>query len=210
MALIQSGASADLLTVGATSKAARVEQYDSAGFEVQKPSTGSYMLPINLVHDNAMAAGETVWAMRYVTGALVAKIKRIRLTMGFNGTAAAATPAYRLVRFSAATPTGGTAITVIKKRNSYAGSVVTDARFDSSGVAGLTVAGVTFETAFEVFSCPASVTGTVATRNIEFALPGERFGHFDLAAGEGLAIQMETASIAGNTLAGGVEWDEVV
>lgn len=209
MAIIQSGASADLWTIDTTSKAGRATLYDSAGFEVRKPGT-SYLLPINLVFDNAMGAGETVWAMRYVTGALTVKIRRIRLVAGFNGTAAAATSvAWRFKRFDSATPTGGTAITVVKKRTAYAGSVVTDARFDSTGTTGLTVAGLVFGSEWHVISLPASVTNGVVSQTIDLVLPGERFGEFDLASGEGLAIQMDTASIAGNTLTGSVEWDEV-
>lgn len=207
MAKIESGASADQLTVDPTSKAARNSLYDSAGNLVTYAPTGAYVLPINIRQTAATAAAATVWAMRYVTGALVVKLKKIRLSIGFDGTAAAGTSlGYQLMRFSAATPTAGTAITVIKKRTAYAGSVVTDARFLDTG---LTVAGVVFETAFDINKIPASVTGVTQTMFIDFVEPANRFGEFDLASGEGLAIQLERTAIVGQTLDGYVEWVEV-
>lgn len=207
MALIQSGATADLLTVDPTSKAARVTLYDNAGNEVLKPPTGAYVLPVSVTQSAATAANSTVWAMRYVTGSLTAKIRRIRLAVGFNGTAAAATSvAYHLCRFSTATPTGGTAIGVIKKRNSYAGSVVTDARFLDTG---LTVAGVVFETPFAQMSIPVSVTGVINPWEVDFVDVGDRFDEFALVAGEGLAIRLDVVAVAGQIISGYVEWDEV-
>lgn len=207
MAYIESGVgSAEKLTVDPTSKAARVTLYDSAGNKLLLDTpTGAYMLPVNIRQSAATAANATVWAMR--NGATkVMSIRRLRLAMMFDGTAAATTTLkYTIQRFSAATPTAGTALTVIKKRSSYGASTVADARFLDTG---LTTTSVTFETDAHILALPISVTSGNAFYDIQFGRANEPYGDFELAVNEGLCIRLLNTAVVGQGLVGGVEWDE--
>src|SRR5579859_81632 len=167
MAIIQSGASSDQLTIDPTSKAAHVTAFDSAGNEIDKPSVGSYLAQINVRQTAATALGNVVWAMRNPVGSTItAYIRHLNLTVAFDGTAAAATTVrYELERFSAATPTGGTALTIVKKRNSYGASGITDIRFLDTG---LTTTGLVFEAPFVVVGTPISVSGTQHVEKLDF------------------------------------------
>ncbi len=214
---IVSGASADLLTVDPTSKAARVTLYDTAGNAIDAPPTGSYMVPINIRQTAATAAAATVFAMRNSTGK-TCYIRRIYLVQGFDGTSPAATTLrYGIARFSAATPTGGSTIPIIKKRTSYTTSNVTDVRFVDTG---LTTTSVTFETEFVSLGLPlysiqvgapttSGACGPVVVNSLMFEKAGQNFDTFELAASEGLCIRILTIStVIGSTLNGFICWDE--
>ena len=206
MAIISSGATSDTWTVDPTSKAGRVTIYNASGVEMFATPSGAFLAPVNIRQTAATAAPATVWSMRNPTSSTkVAYIRRIFVVMAFDGIAAASTARYDFMRFSAATPTGGTAITPIKKRNADAGTAVTDLRFVDTG---LTVAGVTFETAFATVSLPLALTGGVQAFDMNFEKPGERYSTFDLVAGEGLAVQLNVTAVAGQSLVGFAEWDE--
>jgi hypothetical protein len=209
MAIIQSGATTDLLTVDPVSKAARVTLYRSSGSEIEIDSApvSSYLLPLNIRQTAATAVGAVVWSMRN-TGARTVYLRHLRLIMGFDGAAAAAsTPRYELVRFTAATPTAGNALTPIKKRNAYAGSSVGDARELNTG---LTVTGVNFESPFLVIGRPIAVTGGITDMDVDFTVSGQSdYSMLELAGGEGLAIRIASiATVIGISLTGMIEWDE--
>src|SRR3990167_1796754 len=133
MAIIKSGATTDELTVDPTSKAARVTLYDSSGNELQKPPAGGYLLPIRVRQTAATASG-TVWSMRALTAGKKVYVRRIVVNCMFDGTAAASTSQYNLLRFRTATPTAGTALTVVKRDTADPTSIVTDARFLDTGL----------------------------------------------------------------------------
>ncbi len=206
---IISGAGTDVLTVDPTSKAGRVTPYDSLGAEINAAPIGCYCLPIRIVQSAASVAGVTVWAMRLVnTSTKKVKIKKIHLAIGFaGGTATVTVSEYDLVRFSAATPTLGTAITVVKKKSSYGASDVTDARFLDTG---LTTTGITFETAFAMVGCGRNL-GAVQNFGVDFSSGGGNrdFEAFELRAGEGFAIRLGIVAVIGDYIEGFVTWDEV-
>lgn len=206
MAIIQSGASADLWTIDPVSKAGRVTPYDSSGNEQAPfPSPGAYALPINIRQTAATAANATVWTMRN-GGSKKVFIRRILLAMLFDGSAAAATTLkYLLARFSAATPTGGTALTVVKMQTTFASSTLADARFLDTG---LTTTGVTFETEWATIGLPASVTSGSLFWNMPFIGSNEAKEPFVLNPNEGLAIRLQNAAVIGLGLTGSVHWDE--
>lgn len=207
MAIIQSGASSDTLTIDPTSKAGRVTIYDSSGLEVAKPPTGSYIADINIRQAAATGAGATVWAMRNVSGPAIAYIRHIRLMVSFDGTAAAATTLrYDFQRFDTATPTGGTSVTAVKKRSTYGSPNVSDIRFADAGV---TTTGVVFGAAFHTVGLPSSVTNGNIETDLDFATAGERYNSpFELASGEGFCIRLNTAAVIGLSIRGSVSWDE--
>lgn len=210
MAIIQSGASSETLTIDSASNAARVTLYNTNGVEVgDSQPIGSYLLPINIRQSTAAGTGVTVWALRN-TGTTTLSIRRIVLTMGFDGVAVASTMSrYELIRFYSATPSGGTALTPVKKRTTYPTSGV-DARLLDTG---LTVTGVTFDAfPFYVISRPTSVTSVVTEGELNFMESGQtKFSPFELAVNEGLAIRLTTVAattIIGVSLTGMIEWDE--
>lgn len=210
MAYIEDGGGSGRKADVTSNNALVVTPIDANGNQLNPAPTGCYMLPLYWRHTAATGAGATVFAMRNTVGALTAKLRRIVLTMGFDGTAVAATSMrYTLMRFNTATPTIGTALTVVKKRSSYPASNIGDARFKADAVAGLTVTSVVFETPFAALVLPVPTTGFNVQLAINFIQPGQSFSPFELASGEGLAIQVDTtAAIIGLSGSGFIEWDE--
>lgn len=205
MALITGIDSNVSLEVGATSKAARVTQYTDAGTLLYPAPIGIYHLPISMGRLTAAIADESlIWSMRNTHATKSVRILEIAICTGFDGTAAATSAQYNIVRFSNATPTGGSAITVIKASNSYNTSIVTDARQDAG--AALTVTSIVFETAMASFSNPRQVS---ATNSFSSKYNTNVYDVFDLAAGEGLGIRIGETAVIGDSISGYVRWMEV-
>lgn len=204
MTQIQSGATADLLTIDATSKAARVTNYDSGGNELRPAPSGAYMLPIRVRASAATAATATVWAMHNL-GAKVVKIRKIYIAAAFDGTAAASVSDWQLTRFRTATPTGGSAIPVIPKKTSYGASSVTDARFLDTG---LTVGAMTFDGAFAQIAGARQVGSSNAYWFVVSGLD-TIYEPIELAINDGLCIRTAVAQVIGDSISGGIEWEEV-
>lgn len=201
---IISGASSDELTVDPTSKAARVVLYGPDGKLVNKRPTfeGSIRVPCARL-TAAVAAASLIWAMRY-NGANILRVKSGSLQASFDGTAAATTSEYQIVRISAANPTGGTAIQPVATDTTYAIPSI-DARFNYA--AALTVAGVTIATEF------AAEWGTQrqvsATNMLLIANRQALYSSFlDLRAGEGIAIRLGVVAVVGDALGGYFELQE--
>jgi hypothetical protein len=204
---VKSGAGASLLTVDPTSLAARVTLYDSAGVEVNKAPNGSYMLPINMGRlTAAVAANSLIWSMRNITPARTVKIRRILCNVSFDGTAAATTALYDWVRYTTATPTGGTVLSVIKKRTGLPTSSVTDARQNAAAALGVT--SVVFETSFFSINNQRQLSAG-KTADLRFEVSGQDYDNFELATGEGLGIRLNQVAVIGDSISGGVSWDEV-
>ena len=201
---VKSGASTDVLTVDSTSKAARVTLYRSDGTEISN-TTVSYLLPIPYQRlTAAVAAGSKIWAMRNGASKTM-RIKRIYIGVSFDGSAASSTSCYQFMRFSGATPSGGTALTAVKKKTSLGATTMADARYNYA--AALTVTGITFETSFFEIGCQRQVNA-----NIEAYLVADQEGPdsiIELAPNEGLAINLYVAAVIGDGLGGYIEWEEV-
>src|SRR3990172_1354832 len=90
----------------------------------------------------AIAAGSLIWALRY-NGANILRVKSGSLQASFDGTAAATTQEYQIVRFSAANTTGGTAaLQPVVTDTTYSIPSI-DARYGvgaALGVVGVTIA----------------------------------------------------------------------
>ena len=149
------------------------------------------------------AAGSTIWAMRNV-GTKTVRLRNIDLMVGFSGTAAATAQSYQIVRFSGATPTGGTALVVVKRRNSASATTITDARFGGVTQTALTVAGVAFEAVASHVGCSRQ---NGPGSHFDQIWPNTQDG-FEIAVNEGLAIQIELIAVAGDWISGTVTWDE--
>lgn len=163
----------------------------------------AYGLPVNILQTNTTAADETVWAMRLpTTAAKSVHIEKIRLRVTFHGTAAGSTNSYYLARFSAATPSSGSALTVVKFDGNNATSEVTDARFVDTG---LTTTSVSFGTAWHYVNNPISVTSGRHGDELDLY-----FQPFVLNPGEGLCIRLGATAVVGQGLSGSIQWRERV
>lgn len=203
---VRSSTSSNEWIVDKTSNAARVSLYASDGTDINAPPTASYFGRVE-VRTNAIAANNTIWAMR--NGAVkTVYVRSIFINMQFDGTAGGAPNIGRFAvqRFSAATPTGGLRTSPMKKRSYMPASMIQDIR---SAVGGLSTTGVTFESDAVIFAVPMVVTGGTSNCQVFFNMPNETYDTFVLASNEGLAIRTSTvSSIAGMGAYGYVEWDE--
>jgi hypothetical protein len=158
-----------------------------------------YSLPVNIRQTAATASGATVFSMRNsATSTIIVFIERIELLMGFDGTTAvASTPRYDLIRFSGATPTGGTALTVAQMYSGDGATQVADARFLDTG---LTTTGLVFNPAFAEIGCPAALGAAAHFTRQDIPLV--------LGPGEGFCIRTSIATAIGMTIVGEVVWSE--
>lgn len=159
-----------------------------------------YSAPINIRQSAGTAANATVWAMRNAAASTkTIYIERIELMMGFD----AGTPLgrslqrYDLIRFATATPTGGTAVAVAQMDSSALATQVTDVRFLDTG---LTTTGATLGATFATIGCPASDGATASYSRCGIAIK--------LGPGEGFAIRLNVAAVAGQSLTGDIVWSE--
>lgn len=180
----------------------RVTLYKSDGTPHFTEYEGSYMVRIEIIPTTVTAA-TTYFAMHNL-GTKRAFIRKIEMKEGFSGTAAASRSIFEFERLFTATPTGGTALTALKKNNNtMPTSSVSDIRYAPGG---LTTTGVTWEAPFFL----AGVTNQLNTdfaQDLDFANSGEQ-GKFVLNINEGLAIRANTALVAGAYLIGQISWDE--
>lgn len=201
---IISGASSDLLTIDPTPKAARAILYGPDGKLINKRPVfeGSIRVP-NARLTAAVAAASLIWALRY-NGAKILRVKAGSLTCGFDGTAAATTQEYQLVRISAANPTGGTAIQPVKTSEAMSIPSI-DARFNYA--AALSVTGVTIATEFAAeWGCQRQVSAgntlLIANRQALYS------SFLDLESGQGVAIRLGVVAVIGDSLGGYFELQE--
>lgn len=200
--VISGADSSNILTIDPTSKAARTTLYRSDGTEVNPIRVG-YSVPITIRQTSAIGTVVTVWAMRVDPASTKnIKITALDVSMMFDGTAAAVTtPIYGFFRFSTATPTGGTASTVISHVTGGVASNVFDVRFLDTG---LTTTGIVSQAAFNVIGVPISVTGGISAHPMPFSEGNE----FMLRPGEGLLIANGSPTVIGVSLRGRVTWYE--
>lgn len=159
-----------------------------------------YSAPVNIRQSTNSSANTTIWAMRNDTGSTkTVYIERIELNMAFD----AGTPItrslqrYDIVRFSAATPTGGTTLTVVPIDSSSPSTQITDVRQIDTG---LTVSGISFGTSILTIGVPASDGATVNYSSS--AIP------IILASGEGFCIRLNNTAVVGQSITGFISWSE--
>jgi len=167
-----------------------------------------YFLPVFIRQTAASIVDVTVWAMRNTqpAGGKKCRIKDINLQTGFDGTVAASMGLYKLVRFSAATPTVGAALGVMKKNSAAPASVVTDARQLDTG---LTTTSVSFEAEYLVLA----VNRQRGLNYIDLERdesPGADNTEIVLHPGEGLCLRLGAAAVIGDQVVGFVEWEETI
>ena len=152
----------------------------------------------------AIAAGSLIWAMRY-NGTNILRVKSGSLQASFDGTAAATTQEYQIVRFSAANTTGGTAaIQPVVTDTTYSIPSI-DARYGVAAALG--VVGVTIATEFAAEwgvqrQVSASNQLLISNRQAVYS------SFLDLRSGEGMAIRLGVVSVIGDGLGGYFELQE--
>ena len=151
----------------------------------------------------AVAAASLIWALRY-NGANILRVKSGSLQASFDGTAAATTQQYQIVRISAANATGGTALQPVVTDTTYAIPSI-DARFNYAAALG--VAGVTIAAEFAAEwgvqrQVSASNQMLIANRQALYS------SFLDLRAGEGMAIRLGVVAVVGDGLGGYLELQE--
>lgn len=151
----------------------------------------------------AAAPGTYVWAIRApATKTLDLREGRLRLTHDPIA-AVATTSVIEFVRFSAADPAGGTALTPVNKQTSEAAPFTVALR--EAGAASLvTLAGATIGAAAAGFGTLALPNGVSAQG--ELAL--NDFTGMYLAPGEGLALRVVAALPIGSMVSGMLEFSE--
>jgi hypothetical protein len=149
----------------------------------------------------ALAANAGLFAIRNGTTRRV-KLQLAELSLSFAGTAAATTMQVSIRRFTTATPTAGTALTIVQEdtANATATSVI-DARC-ATAAAALTTTGLVIGAPVFVAACPRSVTGGV------FSFEMNR--DMVLNVNEGLIVQYDTIGVIGDALAVTTYWGELV
>ncbi len=168
--------------------------------ENQAPTFTYYSAPVNIRQTAATAANSTVWAIRNaVASTLSVYVETIYLLMSFD----TATPItrslqrYQIQRFSTATPTGGTSISIAAMDSADPATNVTDARFLDTG---LTTTSVVFDNPIAIIGCPATDATTTQYTRVNVGIR--------LAPGEGLCIRLTVAAVVGQGLTGEVVWSE--
>lgn len=160
-----------------------------------------YSLPVNVRSSSTgVAANSTIWSMRNdPSSSVTVIIETISLNMSFDmGTPLTRSlQRYDFIRFSAATPTGGTAITPDPTMSSSPTSQITDARLLDTG---LTTTGLSFGNPFLTVGVPATDSAVVNYENSTMKIY--------LSPGEGLCIRLNNASVQGQSITGFIQWSE--
>lgn len=159
-----------------------------------------YSAFISVRQGAATAAGSVVWSMRNAAAATKdAYIDKIEIQMAFDSATPAtrSTQRYGIVRFSGATPTGGSVITPTHMDTASAAPQVSDIRTLTSG---LGVVGVVIGTTLAFPAIPAADGSTMILHLSDLGLR--------LRPGEGLAINLLVTAVIGQYIGGFVSWSE--
>lgn len=161
-----------------------------------------FIAEIDLI-PSTLTNGTTYWAMRFVSGTGKVLIRRIYANATFAAAAANTRSVFEFERFSAATPTAGSAITAVPfLRGDPAPTLITDLR---QAAGGLTTTSVVFDTPFA--NAPSTSQPAAGAQLFDFFDP-ERGGDLELGSGDGLCIRANGAVVSGIGLHGQVVFEE--
>lgn len=160
----------------------------------------NYSAPINVRQSTTSAANTTIWAMRNdLNSTKTIYIDHIEINMSFD----AGTPLgrslqrYDFVRFSSATPTGGSSITAVPNDSTAPSTQITDIR---SVDTGLTTSGISFGTPIITVGVPATDSAVVNYQSSDIPII--------LGAGEGFCIRLTNTAVAGQGMTGFITWSD--
>lgn len=163
-----------------------------------------YFIPISMGHLTAVIPADgVIWAFRNTHGSYGVKIRRLSVTIGFDGTASPDSSKFGIYRFIGANFSGGASIVPAKRYTGQSISIVTDAR--QSGASALVQAGVIIEpTPF--ISVQNQRDKSATTAEVHEWSPKDSIL---LSPGEGLCIKLDSASVIGDYISGTCGYDEV-
>lgn len=164
---------------------------------------GSHLLPVQ-IYPSTLTTGTVYWAMRNGDSGARIFINKIFIDADFIGTSAASRSILEFARFSTATPSGGTSLSVVSLDSQFPSSNLADARKSDSG---LTTSGLSIE------STPILSISVVSqvTANSFKSVVSENHLEIDsicLNAGEGFLIRAQGSIVSGVGLTGYLQWSE--
>ena len=202
MAIIKSGASSDTLTIGATSKAAYVNERDSRGNDVGMKTSYS----ATTTAKTAAAAGTTVFAQIFGSGTKTIRIQRI-IVCGVCATAAIYGDV--IITKRTAVGSGGTPVTLTqmpKDSNSAAGTATVVKFFTAAPSAGTGGGTIATQMAFmPVTGTPATIVQPII---FDWTTQGMNEAPVLRGTGEGLELSFGTTTTNAPTLTVQFEWTE--
>src|SRR3990167_6312992 len=206
MAIIKSGATSDNMTVGVTSKAARVELYDAGGIALRPTPTSLAAYSVILQGAGTMAAASIAWAMGNIgaTGKTIV-IPNATLGVSFKGTGAVTMNEAEFVKLTGGTAiTGGTPVThtPAKLRGSLSAPVVTVQYYDLTTTLAITssaVAGVLGSVVCGRVTEASTLAAATNSLWCDFTM-GDKCEGLELAANEWLVVRIVTTAVAGDII----------
>lgn len=151
MAIIKSGASSDQLTVDATSKAARVSRYDSAGRENSFQKTATYSVGIP-----AFTPPATPTDLFTITGSGTKTVRVISVLAGFTQTTAGNNRIYTVKRSTANSGGSSSAPTAVPFDSTNAAATATVLSYTGNSTPGSLVGNLAINNCYS----PILATGT--------------------------------------------------
>ena len=179
-----------------------VQMFKNDGTELEQTYLAEFCAAANIPQFTAaLAANAGLFAIRNGTTRRV-KMILSELSLSFAGTAAASTMQVSIRRFTTATPTAGTALTIVAEdsTNATATSVI-DARC-ATAAAALTTTGLVISAPIFVASVPRSVTGGIFNYEMQRDII--------LNVNEGLIVQYDTVGVIGDAISVTTYWGEMV
>ncbi len=208
---IKSGATSDLVTIGATSKALRVTMYDDNGMSISPAETFRGSANILVRQTAATAAGVCVWAIHNSSAIKTVQVLRIKYHLSFDGTGAASLMRYEWVKGTAVTVfSGGAAVTPAFLKTGISSAVSTVRVLDTGlTTTGLVAGGAVDGANMARLTFSATQAGGIGVPQVlDFATV--QGGPLELAQNEILCLRNgpANASVVGDTVLGSVQYLE--
>lgn len=215
MAVIQSGASTNSLTVDPTPKAARLTVYNSKGRSSAATRYGSYSASIYYSSIAAITAGMTPWMMQN-HGFEQSYIRRLVLMVSHNPdfgavTNNASTITVGLHKFGGTFYSNLTALAISAKKDNLMPNSSTRSWSGGTNFVDLAPTGISvIPDAAITLAVPRSVSGTngIHTLDYNIAPTDSADQYLHMLPGEGWALRFSAATTSvGVSITGFVEWD---
>lgn len=209
-AIIQSGVSADLWTIGATSKAGRVSMYDDAGNSLVPAELARGSVAIVVRQSATTAAGACTWGLRNSGSTRTIQILSATVQYSFDGTGAATELRYEFIKGTGVTVfSGGSVVTPSIYKTSLTQATHVDARVLDTGLTttGLSAGASINVSGWSRLTHSATQAGLFSpVAFFDFSELG--MGPLELAQNEIFCLRQLTTSVIGDTVLGNVAFIE--
>jgi hypothetical protein len=206
---VKSGASSDLATVGATSKAIRVSDYDDAGNSLVPAELFRGSVAIVVRQSTNTSAGACVWGLRNSSSTRTINVDRLLVSYSFDGTGATTNMRYEFIKGTGVTAfSGGSVVTPSSYKTSLA-STAADTRVLDTGLTttGITAGATLAVSGWNRLTGSATQSGTFSgVFTVLDQVVG--LGPLELAQNEILCLRQLATSVAGDTVLGSATFIE--